>query len=126
MQKIAFTFAACSGALAVIIGAFGAHGLQDFLAQNNRLETYETAVKYQFYHTAFLLFLGLYMNQNDNHQYLQLAVWATIFGIIVFSGSLYALCATNIKILGAITPIGGVGFIIGWVALLLNILKSHF
>ena len=126
MQKIALSFAACSGALAVIIGAFGAHGLQDFLTQNNRLETYETAVKYQFYHTAFLLFLGLYMSQVNNHDYLNLAVWATIFGIIVFSGSLYALCATNIKILGAITPIGGLGFIVGWVALFINILKNQF
>ena len=100
MQKLALTFAACSGALAVIIGAFGAHGLHNFLEQNGRLDTFETAVKYQFYHTILLLFLGLYFSQVSNQSYLNLAIISTIFGIIVFSGSLYALCATNIKILG--------------------------
>jgi uncharacterized membrane protein YgdD (TMEM256/DUF423 family) len=126
MQKLALTFAACSGALSVIIGAFGAHGLQSFLEANNRIETFETAVKYQFYHTFLLLFIGIYIAQVQNTAYLNTAIYATIFGSIVFSGSLYALCATNIKILGAITPIGGVGFIIGWIALLVNILKNQF
>ena len=126
MQKIALTFAACSGALAVLIGAFGAHGLHNFLTENNRLETFETAVKYQFYHTFLLLFIGLYFNQVANHDYLNIATWATVIGILIFSGSLYALCATNIKILGAITPVGGIGLIIGWIALLLNILKNQF
>jgi len=108
--------AAISGALAVCIGAFGAHGLEDLLIQNGRLATFETAVKYQFYHSLALLLVGLLM-QNNLSKYL---TWTTNFfalGILVFSGSLYVLSMTNFTWLGAITPIGGVFFIFGWLAL---------
>ena len=126
MQKITLLFAAISGTLAVAIGAFGAHGLNKLLVKNNRLDTFDTAVKYHFYHTIFLLFLGIYLNYTHDKSYLTFASWSIMFGIIVFSGSLYTLSITNIKILGAITPIGGLGFIIGWVCLILNVMKNKF
>ena len=126
MQKTTLLFAALSGALAVGIGAFGAHGLQKILEANNNLETFDTAVKYHFYHTITLLFLGLYMHFAEDKSYLNISAFSFMFGIIVFSGSLYTLSITNIKILGAITPIGGLGFIIGWCFLALNITKNQF
>jgi len=126
MQKATLLFATISGAIAVGIGAFGAHGLQKILEANNRLETFDTAVKYHFYHTLVLLFLGLYMHYAQDKSYLNIASLAFMFGIIIFSGSLYTLSVTNIKILGAITPLGGLGFIAGWVFLFINVLKNQF
>lgn len=111
------------GALSVAIGAFGAHGLADTLNANGRMETFETAVKYQFYHTLALLLLGILM-LNFQQQYLGYAAYAFIAGIVVFSGSLYTLSLTNITQLGAITPIGGLGFILGWVFLILGVSKA--
>ena len=108
--------AAISGALAVCIGAFGAHGLEDLLIQNGRLATFETAVKYQFYHSLALLLVGLLMQTNQS-KYLTRATNLFVLGILVFSGSLYVLSITNYTLLGAITPIGGLFFIFGWLAL---------
>jgi uncharacterized membrane protein YgdD (TMEM256/DUF423 family) len=108
--------AALSGALAVGIGAFGAHGLEDLLIQNGRLDTFETAVKYQFYHSLALLLVGLLMHTNFSH-YLTWTINLFVIGILVFSGSLYVLSITNYTLLGAITPIGGVFFILGWLSL---------
>jgi uncharacterized membrane protein YgdD (TMEM256/DUF423 family) len=111
------------GAISVGIGAFGAHGLQDTLTANGRMETFETAVKYQFYHTLALLLLGILMLNIEQH-YLSYAAYAFIGGTVVFSGSLYTLSLTNITWLGAITPIGGLGFILGWVFLVLGVSKG--
>lgn len=111
------------GALSVGIGAFGAHGLQDTLTANGRVDTFETAVKYQFYHTLALLLLGILM-LNFQQSYLNYAAYAFITGIIIFSGSLYTLSLTNITWLGAITPIGGLAFILGWVFLVLGVSKG--
>ncbi len=115
--------AAILGAISVGIGAFGAHGLKDMLTANGRLETFETAVKYQFYHTLALFLLGLLM-LNFQHAYLNYAAYAFLAGITVFSGSLYVLCLTNMKWLGAITPLGGLGLIAGWVLLALAVYKE--
>lgn len=111
------------GAISVGIGAFGAHGLQDTLVANGRMETFETAVKYQFYHTLALLLLGILM-LNIEQNYLSYAAYAFIGGTVVFSGSLYTLSLTNITWLGAITPIGGLGFILGWILLILGISRG--
>lgn len=117
------------GALAVGIGAFGAHALHDLLLTNNRLDTFETASKYHFYHSFSLLVIGIliHLNKNKiekneinkieinkNNKFLNIAGNLHIFGTLIFSGTLYLLCLTNIKWLGAITPIGGVLLIIGW------------
>ena len=104
------------GATAVSIGAFGAHGLENILIKNGRVDTFETAVRYQFYHTLALLFAGLLMFKSD-HKLLRFACTCFITGILVFSGSLYVLSLTNITILGAVAPLGGLSFIIGWVLL---------
>ena len=122
-SKIIFSIASISGALAVGLGAFGAHALKAKLEASNLLSTYQTAVQYHFYHTLLLIALGLVMYKIDSH-WLSYAGYTTIAGIFLFSGSLYALCLTNVRWLGAITPIGGLCFILGWVFLFLAVVKS--
>jgi uncharacterized membrane protein YgdD (TMEM256/DUF423 family) len=124
MQKTILLFATIYGALAVAIGAFGSHGLRTILEKNARIDTFDTAVKYHFYHALALLFLGLYMNHAQDKSYLVVSAYSFILGIFIFSGSLYTLSLTNIKILGAITPIGGLGLIIGWICIAINITKN--
>jgi len=121
--KVVLILAGILGAISVGIGAFGAHGLEATLTANGRIETFETAVKYQFYHTLALLLLGILMLQFQHH-YLNYAAYAFTSGIIVFSGSLYVLSLTNMTWLGAVTPIGGLGFILGWVFLVLGVNKG--
>ena len=115
--------AAILGALAVAMGAFGAHALNDFLIETNRLDTYETAVKYHFYHTLALLLIALF-SERHAAKILRWSAILMVAGIIIFSGSLYTLCFTGITILGAITPIGGVCLIAGWLTLLFSIPRS--
>jgi uncharacterized membrane protein YgdD (TMEM256/DUF423 family) len=122
MHKTFLLISGISGALSVAIGAFGAHGLRAFLEANNRFDTFETAVRYQFYHTFALLIVALLMNQLQNKT-LEWAGWCYVLGMLIFSGSLYLLCATGIKWLGAVTPIGGLFFIAGWLLLALGVLK---
>lgn len=122
MNKNIIQLGALVCALAVAIGAFGAHGLKPILEEFGRLETFETAVKYHFYHGIGLLLLGA-LSDKIEKTWLK---WSAIFmfvGIIIFSGSLYILSVTGITWLGAITPIGGVGFIAAWVALLFGVKK---
>ena len=104
------------GALAVGIGAFGAHGLKDYLTSIDRLDTFETAVKYHFYHTLAILAIGVALLYKENSHW-KYAVYCWLSGIVIFSGSLYALCLSNVSLLGAITPIGGIMFIVGWIFL---------
>ncbi|MFY0591228.1 DUF423 domain-containing protein [Roseivirga sp.] len=111
------------GALSVGIGAFGAHGLEATLSANGRLETFETGVKYQFYHTFALILLGIIM-LNIQSNYFNYASICFIIGIAIFSGSLYTLSLTNMTWLGAITPIGGLSLILGWVFLVLGVYKN--
>lgn len=121
MKKF-FLFGSILMALAVILGAFGAHGLEEILIENQRLDTYETAVKYHFYHALGLILIGTiagYIKDNMN-----LVFYFMIFGVLIFSGSLYTLSITNIKWLGAITPIGGLLFISAWILLALKVAKS--
>nr|WP_071594878.1 DUF423 domain-containing protein [Pontibacter roseus] len=106
-----------------MIGAFGAHALSSLLQASNRVDTFETAVKYQMYHTLALLAVGLLLFRVE-HPALQVAAWAFFIGILIFSGSLYTLCLTGITWLGAITPIGGTALIVGWAALFYAILKT--
>ena len=122
--KNILTIAGISGALAVGLGAFGAHGLEPILIQNGRLDTFETAVSYHFYHTLGLLGLGILALIKPEWKGLSLAAWGMFLGILIFSGSLYILSLTGITWLGAITPIGGVGFILGWLALAYAVLKN--
>jgi len=121
--KTVIFIASILGALSVAIGAFGAHGLEATLQANGRIDTFETAVKYQFYHTIAILLLGILMFNMESH-YFNWAFYCFLAGIFVFSGSLYTLSLTNITWLGAITPIGGVGFILGWVFVALGALNA--
>jgi uncharacterized membrane protein YgdD (TMEM256/DUF423 family) len=109
--------AAISGAAAVAIGAFGAHGLEPILESNGRIETFETAVKYHFYHALAILAVSIWHRFEPGIKILPKAMWSFLVGILIFSGSLYVLSLTGITWLGAITPLGGVAFILGWVLL---------
>ncbi len=116
MAKLFITLSAFSGMLAVIFGAFGAHGLR------NRLDDYlmgvfETAVQYHFYHTLAMLAVGIIALHQPHTVLLKSAGWLFLIGILVFSGSLYILALTGVKWLGAITPLGGLSFIAGWACL---------
>lgn len=124
MTKVFLLFASISGIVSVSLGAFGAHALKSKLTQNNVLDTYQTAVQYQFYHTLALLFIGLLAMKIESN-WLQYSGWMMMGGILIFSGSLYILCFTGMKWLGgAITPIGGLCFILGWLFLFLSVIKE--
>jgi uncharacterized membrane protein YgdD (TMEM256/DUF423 family) len=104
------------GGLGVIAGAFGAHGLEGKL-DSRGLEVFETAAKYQMYHAPALLAVGLLAMTGRRGAALNIAGWSFLLGVLIFSGTLYALAFTGIRWLGAITPIGGLALIAGWSAL---------
>lgn len=108
------------GGLAVAIGAFGAHALRPALEANGRAGTFELAVTYQFYHSFALLFCGVLMYHFPS-KHMNRAAACFAGGIIFFSGSLYVLSLSGIRMLGAITPIGGVLFIAGWLIMYIGI-----
>ncbi len=121
MSKTILMTAAIFLILAVAIGAFGAHGLKSHLS-SEMMQIYKTGVEYHFYHALGLLLVGI-LSMSMPSGYIK---WSAIFlsvGIILFSGSLYALATTGIKGLGAITPIGGLSFIAGWILLLIAVAK---
>jgi len=122
MQKKWIIAGAIAAMLGVMIGAFGAHALRPILEANGRSETFETAVKYHFYHAFGLLIIGILSNILQS-KWLAYAGNSMLVGMIIFSGSLYLLCLTNITVLGAITPIGGVGMIMGWLFVALAVMQ---
>ena len=109
------------GFLTIALGAFGAHGLKNILINNETTDIYNKAVLYQMFHTLILLFLGLYQELGKNIH--MLTGLSFVLGILIFSGSLYILSITNIKWLGAITPIGGLFFLTGWISLFIYSIK---
>ena len=123
MHKLFLIIGSISGGLAVMIGAFGAHALKTLLESRGRVETFETAVKYQFYHALALLALGILM-LNLKHEMFNYAGYSFLIGTIIFSGSLYALCLTGITKFGMITPIGGLFLIAGWALLMTGVVKA--
>lgn len=125
--------AALLGATGVMLGAFGAHALRDLLPPE-RMETYQTAVTYQMWHALALLgiaTLGATANRDANaagskfQKRLGVSAYALALGTLIFSGSLYLLVLLDKPLLGAITPIGGVALIIGWLALVYAALTSR-
>ena len=114
MKSTAFRIAAVIGFLGVALGAFGAHGLHDLLIKNGRVETWEKAALYHLVHAAVLLFVA------SREPLPRLAWWLFFTGIVIFSGTLYTLAMTNVTWLGAITPIGGLCLLCGWLALALG------
>jgi uncharacterized membrane protein YgdD (TMEM256/DUF423 family) len=118
--KIIIIVAAFLLALAVAAGAFGAHALKNILSAE-RLETWQTAVQYHAWHALGLMLIAMIGTQFD------IAVtWPAsliLAGIIIFSGSLYTLCLSGVGWLGAVTPIGGVAFIAGWIFFAIQVLR---
>jgi uncharacterized membrane protein YgdD (TMEM256/DUF423 family) len=125
MHKLFIRTAAILGAITVILGAFGAHKLKELLPPGT-LNIFETAVRYQFYHVFALLLTGILFKEFEN-KYLQWAGWLFIAGIFLFSGSLYVITYMQAAEIigytgiGAITPIGGLLFILGWVLIALGV-----
>ena len=121
------------GAIAVALGALGAHFLKGKLSTGlitpDQLNGFDTAVKYQMYHLLAMLALVL-LSKHSSHKFIHWAYNCFLTGIILFSGSLYFLCTRNLfgadwlKVLGPITPIGGLFFIAGWIFLALTALKK--
>lgn len=107
--------------LSVAIGAFGAHALSDILEANNNVDTFETGVTYQMSHGLAIILIGILMSPNllGPVKQLNLAGYFLTVGVILFSGSLYLLSLTGMKIFGPITPIGGVSFLVGWIFFIL-------
>jgi uncharacterized membrane protein YgdD (TMEM256/DUF423 family) len=106
----------------VFFGAFGAHALKNRIAPD-LLAVYKTGVEYHFYHALGVLLIGILSFHIQSANLNWAAVFLTV-GIFLFSGSLYALAITGIKWFGAITPVGGVGFILGWIMLILAVVKK--
>lgn len=114
------------GFLAVALGAFGSHGLKGAVVPE-MLSVWQTAVQYQMFHVLALLFVVVCANRQAS-SLLTISGWLFVAGIVLFSGSLYALVLTGIKTLGMITPVGGVLFLIGWLVLLfalINVVRSR-
>lgn len=109
-------------ALAVLFGAFGAHGLKSRISAED-LIIFETGVRYQMYHALALILLGL-ITMNPNTAITNLTFGLFVTGIFIFSGTLYLIPLTGLRWLGAITPIGGTALIAGWISLIYNLIKS--
>tara|TARA_B100001250_G_C19624006_1_gene710705 strand:+ start:348 stop:722 length:375 start_codon:yes stop_codon:yes gene_type:complete len=109
-------------ALAVAIGAFGAHGLKSRVSADD-LVIFETGVRYQMYHSLALILLGL-IGVNFQSNIVQLPAILFLAGIIIFSGTLYLIPLTGLRWFGAITPIGGTALILGWIVLIFNFIRS--
>lgn len=116
MAKLFILLGSIVMALSVAIGAFGAHGLEPRLSER-MMKNYQTGVQYHMIHGIGLLIVGIVALKLTSSSMLNGAGWSFLIGIILFSGSLYTMALTGITKLGAITPIGGLAFIVGWVLL---------
>ncbi|MBD1913571.1 MULTISPECIES: DUF423 domain-containing protein [unclassified Leptolyngbya] len=113
-SRIFLMMGAILGGLAVASGAFASHALSEKLTER-AIEIFETAARYQMYHALALLAVGLWLSRVDEGRSLLVTAGvAYLIGILLFSGSLYALSLSGIKGLGAVTPLGGVAFLVGW------------
>jgi uncharacterized membrane protein YgdD (TMEM256/DUF423 family) len=120
MQNKFGKIGALLGALGVALGAFGAHALKESLKAAGNFDTFETAVRYQFYGAFSLLILQL-LATKFNNKFNAWAGYLFVVGTLIFSGSLYLICFTGIKTFGAIAPIGGLCLIAGWLLMFLSI-----
>jgi uncharacterized membrane protein YgdD (TMEM256/DUF423 family) len=115
MDKTFLLLGAIAAFLAVILGAFGAHALRGRLSPE-MLAVFQTGVQYHVYHALALILVSAIMGRMSGWL-IQTAGWCFVAGIVLFSGSLYLLAATGVTVLGAVTPIGGLAFLIGWACL---------
>jgi uncharacterized membrane protein YgdD (TMEM256/DUF423 family) len=125
VDRLFIVVGALSGFLAVAAGAFGAHALRARLTAD-MLDVFQTGAQYQMYHALALLAVGILLGRFsvDGSAWLVWSGWLFIAGTLLFSGSLYALSLTGVTWLGAITPLGGLGFLAGWLLLAIGILRS--
>ena len=122
MNRLFVGLGATLAGLSVAAGAFGAHGLRDVLSPD-MLANFETAARYQMYHALALVLLGAIADRLPA-RVVNWIGWLFIAGIILFSGSLYLMAFTGLRMLGAITPLGGVAFIAGWALLAVAALRK--
>ena len=115
MKNIFYILGSLLAFIGVALGAFGAHSLKETLSLDH-LTIFETAVRYQMYH-AFALFIAGWAFQKHPHAMFSRAGWLFVAGIILFSGSLYVLVMTGVSTFGAVTPVGGLAFLAGWLFL---------
>jgi uncharacterized membrane protein YgdD (TMEM256/DUF423 family) len=121
-MKLFILIGAINAFLAVALGAFGAHGLEGRV-EPKYLETWKTAVTYQMFHATGLFIIGILAGKLPASALISWSGWLMLIGIVLFSGSLYALTLTKISVLGAITPIGGVAFLAAWVLMMVAAVK---
>jgi uncharacterized membrane protein YgdD (TMEM256/DUF423 family) len=121
--KVFLVLGACAALAGVLLGAFGAHALKARLGAD-ALALWRTAVEYHFYHALGLLAVGLVAAHIPGSALVRWSGWTMLAGIVLFSGSLYALALSAPRWLGAITPLGGVAFIAGWALLAAAVLRS--
>jgi uncharacterized membrane protein YgdD (TMEM256/DUF423 family) len=123
LPKLFLVLGALAAALAVVLGAFGAHALRARLAPD-LLAIYHTAVQYHLWHALGLLAVGIVAIHLPNSVALKWAGWLMLAGIVAFSGSLYVLALTGARWLGAITPFGGAAFIMSWILLAVAVVRA--
>lgn len=114
-----------AGLLAVILGAFGAHGLEKAVSAK-ALSVFKTGVQYQFYHAFALIISGILYHLSQENKLFKLSGIAYLVGIFIFSGSLYLYTLTGIRTFGMITPLGGLSFMAGWLLLIMGLWKMPF
>lgn len=122
MNKLFLKSGALLAGLSIALGAFGAHAFKVVLQKAGNLETYETAARYQMYGALTLILVGILIDKIP-HKFLTWAGYAFIVGTIIFSGSLYLICATGVKTWGAVAPIGGTSLMVGWVLFFMGVGK---
>ncbi len=124
MERVLFGIGALAGGLAVAAGAFGAHALAGRLSPD-RLATFETGARYLMYHALAMLAVGLAIPRwPGSAVWLQAAGWLFLGGMALFSGSLFLLSLTGTRWLGAITPLGGAAFVLGWLCLVVAAIRA--
>ena len=123
MNKLFLLAGSVLGMLGVGLGAFGAHAFKAMLESTGRLDTYETGIKYMFYHALALVLVGI-LAKDFTAKTLTYSGYSFIFGTIIFTGSLLLICFTGIKIFGAVAPIGGTLMLVGWALLFYTMLKA--
>ncbi|MSR78018.1 MAG: DUF423 domain-containing protein [Candidatus Omnitrophica bacterium] len=121
-QKLFLSWAAASGFISVAMGAFAAHAIKGQLS-SELMEVFQTGIRYQMFHTVALAIVA-FINERSFHSWTTAAGWFFIVGIFLFSGSLYALALSGVRIWGAVTPWGGLCFLIGWMILFLGNQKN--
>jgi uncharacterized membrane protein YgdD (TMEM256/DUF423 family) len=122
LDRVLYTCAGIAGFMGVALGAFASHGLKTKLAPD-LLAVFDTAVRYQMYH-VFAIIAAAWAWARWQHRVFGVAGWMFVAGIVVFCGSLYLLALTGTRLLGAITPLGGLAFLTGWLCLVVGALRA--